>query len=233
MKPTNFKKLFDKIVIESKKFNKKYSIIKEDEDDDMPSNTDNIIMDSDDESEDSSELSEEQKKANFEAIVEKVKEAFDEYGVDCDEYEDEDEDGITINAEWRWTNKNGIDDYLGLSYSNGEATEDNNGGTGDLDLDDVEGTAKYLIDEYLFNPEYGGIGLEDRTLDEVVPELLEKWQEDEDYSDIDWDNIDLDEVADEWIDENYDASFETEEDIADALEDYLRENYSKDEDDED
>lgn len=32
MKPTNFNKLFDKIVFESKKFNKKYSIIKEDED---------------------------------------------------------------------------------------------------------------------------------------------------------------------------------------------------------
>lgn len=168
-------------------------------------------------------------KANFEAIVAKVKAAFDEYGVDCNESEDEDEDGVTINAEWRWVNKNGIDDYLGLSYCNGEATEDNNGGTGDLDLDDVEGTADYLIQEYIFNPEYGGIGCEDRTLDEVVPELLEKWKNNN-SSDFDWDSMDLDEIAEEFIDENYDNPFETEEDIADELNDWLYEHYSKEDD---
>lgn len=232
MSTTNFEKLFNNIITESEKFDRKYSIIKENEDEggeeevETPADTDDVIHQDDD-----TELSEEQKKANFEAIVEKVKEAFDEYGVDCDEYEDEDEDdgSITITAEWRWENKNGVDDYLGLSYCNGEATEDNNGGTGDLDLNDVEGTAKYLIDEYLFNPEYGGIGLEDRTLDEVVPELIEKWKEDGEHDDIDWESVD----EEEFIDEEYETPFETEEDIADALQDWLYENYNKDEDNQD
>ena len=231
---TKFDKLYKHILIESKLFKKKHSIIKENEDltsDDGTDSGENIETEAKKKAK--PQLTEEQKKANFEAIVAKVKAAFDEYGVDCDEYEDQDEDGVTYTAEWRWENKNGVDDYLGLSYYNGEATEDNNGGQSDLDLDDVEGTAKYLIDEYLFNPEYGGIGLEDRTLDEVVPELLEKWKDDDDYSDIDWDNTYLDGLAEEFIDEYYDYEFETEDDIADALAYYLRENYSKDEDDQD
>ena len=199
---TKFDKLFNKIVMESKQFSKKHSIIKE-------------------------AIDVETAKANFEAIVAKVKAAFDEYGVDCNEEEWEDEEGRMVsNAEWRWVNKNGGDDYLGLSYCGGEAEEENNGSVGDLDLTDVEGTAKYLIDEYIFNPEYGGIGCEDRTLDEVVPELIQKWKNDEEYDGIDWDSVD----ADEFIDEYYDYGFETEDDIAAELEDWLFEHYSKEED---
>ena len=92
-----------------------------------------------------------------------------------------------------------------------------------LDLNDVEGTAKYLIDEYLFNPEYGGIGLEDRTLDEVVPELIEKWKNDGEHDDIDWESVD----EEEFIDENIDTPFETEDDIAEELEDWLYTNYNE------
>ena len=190
-----FDELFDKIVTESK-------VVKED-----------------------AELTEEQAKANFEAIVEKVKAAFDEYGVDCDEYEDQDEDdgSITITAEWRWENKNGVDEYLGLSYCNGKAEYEDNGGIGDLDLIDFEGTADYLIQEFIFNPEYGGIGCEDRTLDEVVPELIEKWKNDGEHDDIDWESVD----EEEFIDENIDTPFETEDDIAEELEDWLYTNYSE------
>ena len=194
-----FDQLFDKIVTQSK-------IVKEDV-----------------------QLTEEQAKANFEAIVEKVKAAFDEYGVDCDEYEDQDEDGVTYTAEWRWENKNGVDDYLGLSYCNGKAEFEDNGGMGDLDLTDVEGTAKGLIDEYLFNPEYGGIGCE-VNLEEVVPELLQQMSEDDDYSDLDWDNMDLDELADEFIDEYCEYEFETEDEIKDQLQEWLSARFGDDED---
>ena len=41
--------------------------------------------------------------------------------------------------------------------------------------------------------------------------------EDDDYSDFDWDNMDLDELADEFIDEYYDYGFETEDEIKDQL----------------
>ena len=200
-----FDQLFDKIVTQSK-------VIKENED-----------MAVETEARKKPQFTEEQAKANFEAIVEKVKEAFDEYGVDCDEYEDQDEDGITLTAEWRWETKDGGDDYLGLSYCNGKAEYEDNGGIGDLDLTDVEGTAKYLIDEFIFNPEYGGIGCEDRTLDEVVPELIEKWKNDGEHDDIDWESVD----EEEFIDENIDTPFETEDDIADELEDWLYTNYSE------
>lgn len=207
---TKFDKLFNKIVMESKHFSKKHSIIKEAR------------------KKAPAQLSIEQKKANFEAIVAKVKAAFDEYGVDCNEEEWEDEEGRMVsNAEWRWVNKNDVDDYLGLSYCGGEAEEENNGSVGDLDLTDVEGTADYLIQEYIFNPEYGGIGCEDRTLDEVVPELIQKWKkEGGTWDEVDWDAVD----ADEFIDEYYDYGFETEDDIAAELEDWLFEHYSKEED---
>lgn len=208
-----FDELFDKIVTESK-------VIKEDED---------MAVETEARKKAKPQLTEEQAKANFEAIVEKVKAAFEEYGVDCDEYGDQDEDGITLNAEWRWETKDGGDDYLGLSYCNGEATYEDNGGIGDLDLIDFEGTADYLIQEFIFNPEYGGIGCEDRTLDEVVPELIEQWKEDGEHDDIDWESVD----EEEFIDDNIDTPFETEEDIADALQDWLYENYNNDEDDQD
>ena len=223
---SKFNELFDKIITESKEFKKKH-IIKEDNDLSSDIGTDSGEGIEVEDKKAPAQLSEEQKKANFEAIVAKVKAAFDEYGVDCNEEEWEDEEGRTVlNAEWRWENKNYSDDYLGLSYCGGEAEEENNGSVGDLDLTDVEGTAKYLIDEYIFNPEYGGIGCEDRTLDEVVPELIEQWKNDGEHDDIDWESVD----EEEFIDENIDTPFETEDDIAAELEDWLYENYSKEED---
>lgn len=223
---SKFNELFDKIITESKEFKKKH-IIKEDNDLSSDIGTDSGEGVEVEDKKAPAQLSEEQKKANFEAIVAKVKAAFDEYGVDCNEEEWEDEEGRMVsNAEWRWENKNGVDDYLGLSYCGGEAEEENNGSVGDLDLTDVEGTAKYLIDEYIFNPEYGGIGCEDRTLDEVVPELIEQWKEDGEHDDIDWESVD----ADEFIDENIDTPFETEDDIAEELEDWLFEHYGTEED---
>lgn len=193
-----FDKLFDKIVMESKQFSKKHSIIEEAR------------------KKASAQLSIEQKKANFEAIAKKVDAAFAEYSYESsegiEEFEGDGEDNPSMEIMWQWVNKNDIDESLQLyiDLTTGEATYSDNGGIADLDLTDVEGTAKYLIDEYLFNPEYGGIGCEDRTLDEVVPELIEQWKNDGEHNEIDWDAVD----ADEFIDDYYDYGFETEDDIA-------------------
>ena len=179
---TKFDKLFNKIIMESKQFSKKHSIIKEAR------------------KKAPARLSIEQKKANFEAIVAKVKAAFDEYGVDCDEYEDlslEDavsnmggaEEGLELSSSdspisitkegsnyifdwkalgdaddegtedemvilhWDWVNGRGIDEILELTFmtNTGEATYEDNGGEGDLDLSDPNGQANALIDEYVLS----------------------------------------------------------------------------------
>lgn len=209
---TKFDKLYRHILIESKLFKKKHSIIKED-------------------------IDVETLKANFEAITKKIDAAFAEYGQESSDglqvFEDDDYEEPEWVIEWNWENKDGNFENLTLHFdpATGRASYDDNGSNdNDFEITDVEETAQWFINEYLFNPEYGGIGCEDRTLDEVVPELLEKWKNNN-SSDFDWDSMDLDEVAEEFIDENYDNPFETEEDIADELSDWLDEHYSKEEED--
>lgn len=55
MKDTNFEKLFNKIVTESKKFNKKYNIIKQDEDNEQAAPEDVIHQDDDEQDQDGEE----------------------------------------------------------------------------------------------------------------------------------------------------------------------------------
>lgn len=209
---TKFDTLFDKIVMESKQFSKKHSIIKED-------------------------IDIETLKTNFEAITKKIDAAFAEYGQESDDglqiFEDDDYEEPEWRIEWNWENKDGNFENLTLHFdpSTGRASYDDNGSNdNDFEITDVEETAQWFINEYLFNPEYGGIGCEDRTLEEVVPECFEMWKNDGEHDEIDWDNIDLDEVAEEFINEYQGSCFETEDAIADTLEDWLFSQYSKEED---
>ena len=99
----------------------------------------------------------------FEAIAKRVAEEFAKFGViDPDWFEDLKEHQVV----WAWTNKLGENEYLTLlydeeeGYATFEETFDDGiiGDVGDLNLDDVEGTANMLIQKFIYDEEYGGIG---------------------------------------------------------------------------
>lgn len=99
----------------------------------------------------------EEKKQNFKSICKQLRKAFKEHRSVKDngfEVYDEGTEDEMVAMRWDWVNSRGIDEILELTFmvNTGEAEYEDNGGTGDLDLnDDPNGQAQALIDKYVLS----------------------------------------------------------------------------------
>lgn len=124
------------------------------------------------EAEEKPEASLEEKKANFKSICKQLRKAFKEHRRTEDnglEVEDEGTEDEAVSIEWNWVNGIGHDEILILRFypATGEATYEDNGGIGDLDLNDADGMAQSLIDEYVLSDgDYGEFDDDDSDIDD-------------------------------------------------------------------
>lgn len=98
----------------------------------------------------------EEKKQNFKSICKQLRKAFKKHRSVKDngfEVYDEGTEDEMVTMRWDWVNSRGIDEILELTFmvNTGEATYEDNGGEGDLDLNDADGMAQSLIDEYVLS----------------------------------------------------------------------------------
>ena len=153
------------------------------------------------------------KKFTFEDMVDIVRQGFQKYRNIEMSYrvEDEGTEDECQAASWNWTNSNGVDEMLELTYSpaTGEMLYEDNGGVGDIEL--TKEDAEWLVKEYAMSDGNTEDKEEDdetetgkmRKLEEKLESLIDQLQ---DLAD-DIEDLDGEKLEQEWQEDEDDEGY--------------------------